>query len=88
MWLDSAVRPPVRLHSPLFLHSKKAAPARFCTYLFLDTGGEDVSRDITNDNVGVISGQRNHGGSWFSFTIIQYSEERSFNACFNARCLY
>ena len=67
MWLDSAVRPPVRLHSQLFLQSKKAAPARFCIYLFLDTSGEDVSRDITNDNVGVISGQRNHGGSLVQF---------------------
>jgi hypothetical protein len=77
MWLDSVVRPPIRLHSQLFLQSKKVA----CPFLHLPIprhSGEDLSRDITNHNVGAFFGQRNRGGSWMSCATIPEPTMRQF----------
>jgi len=79
--LCSLIAPYVRLHA--FTHScfcnLRQPPARFCIHLFLATCVEDVSRDIANDNWGVISVQRNRGGTCFSFTVLA---DHTLHACF------
>ena len=65
------------IHS-LFCILRKSA-ARFCVHIFFATDRADVSRDITNDNGCVISGKRNRGGSWFSFTVLA---DHIHHACF------
>src|SRR6266702_2231522 len=70
--LCGLIAPYVHLYA--FIHSffcnLRKPPARFCIHIFLATDRANLSRDITNDNGCVISGKRNRGGSWFSFTVL------------------
>src|SRR6266487_1253386 len=79
--LCGLIAPYVHLYA--FIHScfcnLRKPPAHCCIHIFLATGGADLSRDITNDNGRVISGQRNRGGSWFSFSKLA---DNILHACF------
>src|SRR6266702_8944813 len=80
-YLCGLIAPYVHLHA--FIHrlfcNLRKPPARFCIDIFLATDRADEGRYITNDNGGVSSGQRDRGGSWFSFTVLA---DHTLHECF------